>query len=220
MIKIFADNRESRSTVFKALDRLGADLNICELDVGDFILSERVGVERKTAEDALSSFIGEESGKIFRQCRDLALAYSRPILMLECDLPELFSRNINQGSIWGMLRSILWNGCAIEFTHTSEGTARRLFELADQEQNGKDSNFQPHGKRSHLSKNDQLIYTLSSLTNCNIGTDTARILLERFGSIEKVATSGIGELDDVPGIGKPTAEKIREFMTRQYNGEK
>ncbi|MEA3254774.1 MAG: helicase-related protein, partial [Candidatus Altiarchaeota archaeon] len=55
-IKIFVDVREKNSKVLKILCEK-ADIDMRQLDVGDFILSDRVCVERKTVEDFLSSII-------------------------------------------------------------------------------------------------------------------------------------------------------------------
>jgi len=47
---IYVDVRESRS-ILTSLEKMGADLKVKQLDIGDFVLSEDVVVERKTVED-------------------------------------------------------------------------------------------------------------------------------------------------------------------------
>jgi len=218
MIKIYADHRESRSPVFKILDTMGADLKVAELMVGDFILSDRIGVERKTAPDALSSFIGEEKGKIMRQCYDLARAYQRPILFLECDLPDLFSRNIHPGAIWGLLRSIIWKKCAIEFTYNAEGTAKRLYELAKQEQDGNKKDFSPHGSKTKRTNKEQIEYTTSSIPA--LGPGVSKNLLHKFGTIQAIANAETTELETVKLIGEKTANEVFQFFRRDWNKER
>ena len=58
------------------------------LDVGDAVLSDRVGIERKAGnakgKDFLASLINDP--KIFGQLYDLKNAYDRPILIIEGDV--------------------------------------------------------------------------------------------------------------------------------------
>jgi Fanconi anemia group M protein len=212
---IYVDSHELRSPVARLLDLKGVNIIIRTIEVGDYILSENCGCERKTAEDALSSFIGEEKGKIFRQCYDLVNAYSHPILIMECDLSDLFIRNIHPSAIWGMLRSIIWGGCAITFTYNAEGTANKLYELAKLEQEGNNKEFSPHGSKTKRTKHEQLEYIISSIPD--IGPATTKNLLCHFGNIESICRAGIDELMCVDGIGTATAEKIRGIITQNYN---
>ena len=218
MVTIFADHRESRSSVFRALDLMGADLRIQELEVGDFILSDDVGIERKTGEDALESFIGSaEKGKIFRQCLDLVRAYRKPLLILECDLSDLFVRNIHPGCVWGMLRSIIWNGCPIEFTYTAEGTAKRLYELAKTEQEGSKKSFSPHGNKKKRTPSEQLVFSVSSLPD--IGNNTSLHLLEHFKTVQGIVNAEPEQLEEVKLVGAETAKKIHGFFRREFRKE-
>lgn len=217
MIVIYADHRESRSPVFKALDLMKVDLRIREVEVGDFIVSDDVGIERKTGEDALNSFIGEEKGKIFRQCQDLVRSYRKPLLMLECDLSDLFVRNINPASIWGMLRSIIWNGCPVEFTYNAEGTARRLYELAKIEQEGNTKEFSPHGSKTKRTPSEELVYTISSING--VGPNMAINLLDHHKSIKNIVNADGAALAETKLVGKPTALRLIEYFEREFKKE-
>jgi len=53
-------------------------------------------------------------------------------------------------------------------------------------------------------------YIVSALPG--IGTTTARTLLAHLGSAEAVLTSSVAQLCSVPGVGKKTAERIREAL--------
>lgn len=213
--RIIVDSRELNSGVVKELDRINADVDIQTLEIGDYLCSNRVAIERKTAEDALNSFIGDEKGKIFRQCKDLADSYRRPLLMLECDLNDLFVRNIHPGAIWGMLRSIIWNGCPIEFTYTAEGTAKRLYELAAAEQIGNKKAFSPHGSKTKRTLSEQKLYIVSAVPD--VGPVVAKALLEHFGSVKRVFTAEKEELIQVPKVGDVTADKIIELIGGKYD---
>ncbi len=216
-VRIVVDKRELNSGVIKALEKFDVDIILQTLEVGDYVCSDRVAVERKTDSDAISSLIGIDHGKIFRQCKDLVNSYQRPLLLMECDISDLFVRNIHPAAIWGMLRSIMWNGCPIEFTYNAEGTAKKLIELAKAEQQGESKPFQVHGCKRKTTPSETMESIISSIPD--VGTATARDLLKHFGSIEKVMTASLEQLDEVPGIGTTTALKIREICGGCYFGK-
>ncbi|HEY9205721.1 MAG TPA: ERCC4 domain-containing protein [Candidatus Methanoperedens sp.] len=56
-MRIFIDHREMRCKVGEALRKLGADIEITTLAVGDYVVSERVAFERKTVNDLFATMI-------------------------------------------------------------------------------------------------------------------------------------------------------------------
>jgi len=46
-MKIIVDHRETRSKVIGSLEKLGADIEIITLKVGDYVVSDQVAFERK-----------------------------------------------------------------------------------------------------------------------------------------------------------------------------
>ncbi len=77
---IIADTREFNSDVVKELSRRGMVVQSQQLDVGDYILSDRLAVERKEVDDFLRSLM---DGRLFSQLKMLKTAYINPILVLE-----------------------------------------------------------------------------------------------------------------------------------------
>ena len=57
-------------------------LTLKNLEVGDYVISDRVAIERKTAQDFVASIIDPERN-LFRQLTDLSRTYERPVLILE-----------------------------------------------------------------------------------------------------------------------------------------
>ncbi|MDL5501818.1 MAG: ERCC4 domain-containing protein, partial [Candidatus Methanoperedens sp.] len=80
-VKIYVDKREIRSHVAHSLENMGAEVILRTLEVGDYVVSDRVGIERKTTEDFLSTFL--DGRDLFGQISDLARAYRRPLLIIE-----------------------------------------------------------------------------------------------------------------------------------------
>ena len=101
-MKITVDHREYRSNVVKNLAVKGIYVEPDQLDIGDYVLSSRIGVERKNVDDFLESLIG---GKLFKQIAHLRDAYSRPVLILEGE-NLLTKRNVSHNAIFGSLASI------------------------------------------------------------------------------------------------------------------
>jgi len=124
---VIVDQREYRSNVVKNLAIKGVTIESQQLDVGDYVLSSRIGVERKNTQDFISSLI---DGKLFKQLQRLRDAYSRPILILEGE--NLFThRNMNHNAIYGSLASISVDyGIPIITTKDELETANLLSVLA------------------------------------------------------------------------------------------
>lgn len=216
-VKIYVDKRELRSPVSKELDKLGCDLRFETLEVGDYILSNRVGCERKTSDDFFNSLFGTDKNKLFGQLYDLSHSYERPLLLFEGYEQELFTtRNVNPKAIQGILNSIALMRIPILYTLNPAGTAQIIVSIATKEQTEDTRSFSAHGKRSHLSPKGKKEYVISSFPDCNIGTKTAIDLLEHFQTIERVITASTEELQEVSGVGKVTAGKLRGLITEKY----
>jgi len=177
------------------------------------VVSDRIAVEMKEATDYLNDWITNR--ELFGKLHDLKMTYSRPILMLRGYTGELFeARGIDPAKVQACIFTVARMGVPMIEVLNVAGAAQALKWYAEKEQNEEHRLIQLHGKRSHLNPQEQLEYIVSACPD--IGRGTAITLLSHFGSIERIATAEIGELDDVPGIGLKTAEAIREIMTRKY----
>lgn len=216
-VRVVIDSHELRSGVPAELERLGTTLQIeGNMPVGDFVISDRMGFERKTCTDFLQDWI--TSRELFPKLIDLKMAYPKAILLLEGYTAELFElRGIDPQKVQACLFTIARMGIPMIETINSAGTARALYWFADKEQNSEHRVIQLHGKRSSLSPKGKLEYVVSSFPDCDVGRGTAIDLLKYFGTIEALVKAGISELDEVPNIGEPTAIKIRNLLTQNYN---
>ena len=61
---------------------------------------------------------------------------------------------------------------------------------------------------------EQQEYVVASFPN--LGLKTAQQLLKHFQSIENLAKASIGDLQHVEGVGKITAERIKNVLTEKY----
>jgi Fanconi anemia group M protein len=215
LLKIIIDHRETKSGVAKTLDRLGMELRFMALEIGDYIVSDRLAVERKRTDDFACSLI-DGKRNLFAQLSDLARVYEKPVLIIEGE--DLFtSRQINPNAIYGSLASIAIDfGVSILYSRDEEETASILKILAKREQTENKREINPHGKKSASTLAEQQEYLISSISN--IGPKAAKNLLSYFGSVEAVMRADVEELKKVKQIGPKTAARIREVLESPYKG--
>ncbi|GFO97290.1 Hef nuclease [groundwater metagenome] len=213
-IKVFVDQREIRSHVARSLEKLGMDIVLKTMEVGDYVVSDRVGIERKTVEDFLSTLM--DGRDLFGQISDLRRTFDRPLLIIEGE--GLYTtRQIHANSIRGVLSSIAVDfGVPIIFSRDEEDTAALIAIMAKREQTDGKKDISLHGKKTSLTLKEQQEYVISSLPE--IGHAVARNLLLHFGSVERVMSASREELMEVGLVGPKTADRIKEVVSGTYKG--
>ncbi|MDX1798847.1 MAG: ERCC4 domain-containing protein, partial [Candidatus Lokiarchaeia archaeon] len=210
-IKIIVDHREYRSNVVKNLHNLDVNIESQQLDVGDYILSSRIGVERKNVEDFLNSLI---NGKLFSQISKLREAYSRPLLVIEGE-DLLTRRNIKHNAIFGSLVSIMVDyGIPIFSTKDDIETANLLYVAAKREQKKDKKSVNLRGEKSSMSIEEQQQFIIEGLPN--ISSILAKRLLIKFSNIKAIINASEKELQEVNGIGKNISSKIIDILNNEY----
>jgi Fanconi anemia group M protein len=214
-LKIVIDHRETKCGVAKVLDRLGLELGFAALEIGDYIVSDRLAVERKRTDDFASSLI-DGKRNLFAQLSDLSRVYEKPVLIIEGN--DLFTcRRLNPNAIYGSLVSIAIDfGVSILYSRDEEETAAILKILAKREQIEDKREINLHGKKSASTLAEQQEYLISSISN--IGPKASRNLLLHFGSVEAIMRANAEELRKVKLIGPKTAARIREILESPYKG--
>ncbi len=212
--RVLVDQREIRSPVARWLEKLGADIELKTLEVGDYVVSDRVGIERKTVEDFLSTLL--DGRDLFGQISDLARTFERPLLIIEGE--GLYTaRQINPNSVRGVLASIATDfGVPIIFSRDEEDTAALIHIMAKREQDAEKREISLHGKKTSMTLKEQQEYVVSSLPE--IGPAVARNLLKHFGSVEKIMGASREELMEVGLVGTKTADRIKEVVGGEYKG--
>lgn len=214
-LRIVIDHRETKSGIAKVLDRLGMELSFAALEIGDYVVSDRLAIERKRTDDFASSLI-DGKRNLFAQLSDLSRVYEKPVLIIEGE--DLFTcRQLNPNAIYGSIISIAVDfGVSILYSRDEEETAAILKMLAKREQTENKREINPHGKKSASNLAEQQEYLISSISN--IGPKAARNLLLHFGSVEAVMKANTEELKKVKLIGPKIAARIREILESPYKG--
>ena len=213
---VVADQRETKSKVVRKLDSSeGISVELETLEVGDYVLSDRVAVERKSVDDFLDTLTGGRS--LFDQMGDLSSSYARPLLVLEGERKQLYATGVHPNAVRGALASVVVDyGVPVLFTADQEETAETLGVVAKREQEESDREVRVHGEKSSATLKEQQEYVVSSIAD--VGPVTARALLEEFGSVESVMTASAEELQEAEGVGEKTARRIREVVASEYDG--
>ncbi|HLC92402.1 MAG TPA: DEAD/DEAH box helicase [archaeon] len=213
---IYVDTREQASGVITKLKNYDAVIQVKQLEVGDYILSDDVVVERKTVDDFLSSVF---DGRLFNQLSSMAQNYSAPLIILEGDPRELYTtRNIHENAIRGVLASIALNyRVPILYSADDDETAKLVYQIAKREQTGKDNEIRLRVGRKGLTTEQQQQYVLEGFPL--VGPQLAHALLRKFGSIRTIVNASIKELQEVEKMGPIKAAKIHEVLNEYYKGE-
>ena len=215
-VEIVVDQRELDSAIAKDLStREQLTTRLETLAVGDYVLSDRVVVERKTVADFLDTLTGGDRS-LFEQLGDAARHYGRPVVIVEGD--DLYGhRNVHPKAIHGALGSLAVDfGASVMQTAGEEETADLLAVLAKREQEKSDREVSVHGEKQSKTLSEQQEYVVAAIAE--VGPVIARSLLEQFGSVEAVMTADEAELEAVDGVGEVTAERIREVTASEYAG--
>ncbi|MFH1063485.1 MAG: DEAD/DEAH box helicase [Candidatus Woesearchaeota archaeon] len=211
-LTIFADAREKAAGVIKELADMGANIKLQSLDVGDYILSDRVGVEYKKVPDFADSLV---DGRLLDQMRKLKESYQRPLMIIEGDADVYSQRNIHPNAVRGMLATITVSyGIPVIQTKNPKETAMLMAIIAKREQDPESKEFNPHGSNKPLGLKEQQEYIVSSLPG--VGPTLAKPLLEKFGSINRVFNATPEELQEVAKIGEKRANEIQKVLNGEY----
>ena len=213
-VEIVVDQRELDSSIAKSLStRDGLVTRLETLAVGDYVLSDRVAVERKSAADFVGSMLDADRS-LFEQVGELSRAYARPVMIVEGT--NLYGqRDIEPNAIRGALASL-----AVDFdvsvlrTESETDTTELLATIAKREQETRDREVSVHGEKTTKTRAEQQEYVVSAIAD--IGPVTARSLLEHFGTVEAVMTATEDDLLEVDGVGSVTADRIREVVGSEY----
>lgn len=197
---------------------MGAKLDVRALEIGDYVLSDDVAVERKTSDDFLESLVNKKRN-LFEQLTNLTKNYKNPVLVIEGnDIQSRNRRQISQESIRGAFLTIKIDmNIAVISTKDEQETALILFMIAQREQKERKKSVRHHGKKTFQSTPESQIYILSSIPG--IGVHAAKLLLNHFGSLKEVFNANKEELMQVKGIGEKTGERISRIIETKYKGQ-
>ena len=209
-MKVIADYREKPSGIIDLMIRAGIDVAVRKISYGDYIINNRITIERKTASDFVVSII---DGRLFKQAASLKTNTKLPLLLIEGN-PFRTDIDINRSSVSGAMltiQTIFY--LPIVYSRSSKESVQMMQNIARQLEKRADVMPLRGGYRPRKLASRQL-YILQGLPG--IGPRLAKRLLKRFGSVTKVMTAPVESMNTVEGIGLVTAEKIKEILNASW----
>lgn len=209
-MKIKVDYREKVSGLVDLLKTEDVYIEVKKVPYGDYIINDSITIERKTAKDFLVSII---DGRLFNQLSNLKKHCPNPILLIEGN-PYKTELNFDPMAIKGALLSAqaVWY-IPVIFSRSKEDTRNIFLMISRQDETYMDVVPLRGGYRPKRLKSKQL-YLLQGLPQ--IGPLLAKRLIEHFRSVSNVMNASIEELTEIDGIGRVSAEKIREVLDEEF----
>ena len=204
---VVADVFEEGSGVPLSLQRLGAQVVVEPLSAGDYRISGGALVERKTVAD-LHGSLGR--GRLWSQIGRIRDEAAVPFLFVEG--ADIDDGPCHPNAIRGCLLAVADLGVAIIRSSNPADTAHWLHRLAVRQERRRHASTPTSGRRLERPG-------LSMLRGvAGISDATARALLERFGSIERLLAVGQDEWAKVNGVGPVRAHALAEALLEGGNG--
>jgi DNA excision repair protein ERCC-4 len=210
-VKILVDTREAAAGVGEHLVTLGADIEWCLLPTADYLVAEGVGVERKTLPDFCRSM---RTGRLWRQLTALQDVFERAYLLLEG--ARVTNGVITAAGIRGALLEVIDQGLVVIWSSSPTDSAGWLFRIAERAQRSRVPT------RRSLRRGYKRPATPAGVLAAVPGVSPAigARLVDRFGSVARVASASSEELRMVPGIGARRAAAIQRVLSGRFSAER
>jgi len=212
-LRVIADERERLSGIPELLKAFGLQVEYRMLDVGDYIVSPECAVERKQERDFIKSLY---SGRLFDQVHRLCEVYSRPVLVVEGEMPLVAKHMTNPRAFWGALTTLTFQyGLSIFFTAEAKQTADFIYTLATHKYFAKPRGPFIQKKLKTVSLEKAQLSLVANLPS--IGPKLADRALKKFGTVRKIFNASVAEFSSVDGIGRKKSEKISALLDAYYH---
>ena len=215
VLLVIVDSREAASAtkLVNRLRELGAEVSIRPLPRGDYVLSDRVAIERKTVRDFAYTLTRRQ---LFEQLFELKEQYECPILLLEGYMPIIYKfSKISPSSVWGALFALAKNGIAVVPTLNYKESADFIITACRQEQLAERRTPKVHPVKKVESLAEAQVFFLASLPN--VGREKALSLLRTY----KTPMRALQRVDawprEVRGIGPKIAEKVKAVLNTPFS---
>lgn len=228
--RIIVDERE-RGPIRILLQDMGFEVATRTLDVADFVVSERMAVERKRGDDFAASLF---DGRLFEQIPNLLESYEYPIIVIE-EFNLMFQRyEEKMAELYGALAKLGLLGIQIIPTHDYTGTALLLKSLCKKEQLENGQIVIERSNKKKFTLREKQLFLIEGLMN--VGHKKANELLDKFINPENVFNAilessvlytktgnvkGIrGPMKVIEGFGPSFVKENKELLVGVFIDEK
>jgi DNA excision repair protein ERCC-4 len=212
---VHVDERERNSKVPQFLMEKGVTVIFKFLDVGDYVVSDRIGIERKTAIDFAKSIV---DGRLFDQASRLLQAFEKAIIVIEGGLRKVArTTNLKRSAIIGAYIALALDmNITVLNTRDEEETAEIIKRIALKEfrRTHTISFKKPVQKPTTSNVTEWQLYVLQAFPH--IGPKIAIRILERFGSLVNFCNATLSELTRIEGLSENKATEIYRILHAMY----
>jgi len=207
-VVIFVDFREDNN-VKTLLEKNGGIIKEMNLEVGDYLCSDRLCIEKKTADDFINSII---DGRLFKQLEELKDNFEKPVIIVE---GNNFRETMNENAVKSALASIILDyEIPIIMTKNEEDTAKTIYWFSKREQIESERPVGIKGKKKPKDIKKLQEYIISGFPG--ISTKISKRVLEKFKTIKNFGNATEEELVKIDGIGKALAKKLNKMLNERY----
>ena len=211
---IIVDSREASSAtkIVKGLIERGVSVEKKTLEKGDYVISDRCAVERKTVTDFVYTLTRRY---LFDQLFGLKDVYPQSLILLEGYLPIIYKfSHIQPKAVWGAMFNLAKNGIAIVNTTSYKETIDFLYVAARQEQIVEKRAPMIHAFKRTATLSEAQMFFVASLPK--IGREKASALLKAY----RTPLNALVNVDDWPktvyGLGPVITNKVKEIIGTPY----
>jgi len=210
-MRAVVDFRETPSGIIDLMRARGIDVQTKHVTCGDVILDGVVTVERKTAGDFIVSII---DGRLFRQVANLKKNCDHPVLLIEGN-PFRTGLKMSRSAIRGALLNVqtVWK-VPVVYSQSLEDSVELMQIMTHQFKKMATVMTLRAGYRPRRLSTRQL-YVLQGFPG--VGPYLAKRLLNHFGTVAAVLDASSEKLKGVKGVGRVTAETIREVLDAEWS---
>ncbi|MFH1229717.1 MAG: ERCC4 domain-containing protein [Candidatus Aenigmatarchaeota archaeon] len=207
-VLIFVDTRES--LIIDYFKQYDCTVQRKMLLMGDFIVSDRIVIEKKTVNDFINSITDK---RLFIQLKAMKDNFEKPLLLIEGT--ESLYGQLNPNIIRGVLSAITVDmGIPILWTRDLADTAGLIYWIAKREQIDERREVSLKDRKVPKTIEGHQEYLIASLPDISIVRSKA--LLKHFKSPKNIFNASAKELQEVKGVGKKIAEKIKNILEKDY----
>ncbi|KAL8152206.1 hypothetical protein V2J09_009966 [Rumex salicifolius] len=230
VMQVIVDMREFMSSLPNVLHQKGMRIIPVVLEVGDYILSPLICVERKSIQDLFMSFT---SGRLYNQVETMARYYKIPVLLIEFSQDKSFSfqsasdigDDVTPHSIISKLSLLVMHfpRLRIVWSRSLHATAEIFASLKSNQDEPDESKAIRVGVPSEegIVENDvraenyntsavEFLRRLPGVTDSNY-----RAIMDKCSTLSELALLPVDELAELMG-GQKAARTLREFLDAKY----
>jgi DNA excision repair protein ERCC-4 len=217
-VNLLIDFREQRSGITGEIEKLTRKVTFTmgNLPAGDYLIADKIIVERKTITDFLASV---KSGRIFKQAFRMAHSGKNGLIIIEGDKSMVNTGSMSRKAVQGALILLtVFVGIPVIRSLNIKETASLLVDIINQCQQRELPSLKPilsvSASVRFNKKQRQKLLMLQNISG--IGTGKALALVYSFSTIENILNASPSDLIEVRGIGNKLAERISTIFHEPF----